>query len=215
MSAKPRLLDLFCGAGGASMGYAHAGFEVVGVDIAPQPRYPFTFHQADALTFPFEGFDVVHASPPCQAFTAYCRRPAHVKPSADLIAQVRARIHAWGGVGVIENIGGSTLRPHVTRLCGSAFGIDVRRHRYFESTVLLMWSGCQHYTQAPRFKQATNRQNKRRTIEVGVWRIPLPEQRRAMGIDWMTLEELSEAIPPAYTEFLGRQLVAVLAEAVA
>jgi DNA (cytosine-5)-methyltransferase 1 len=199
---------LFCGAGGAAAGYARAGFSVVGVDIKPQPRYPFAFVQGDALNPPFDlrEFDAIHASPPCQGFTAYKRRPDHVAPRENLIPAVRAMLEASGRPWIIENVPGAPLLAP-TMLCGSMFGLDVRRHRWFESTPpVLMAPGCAH-DGAPRFAQATNRTNKRRTVEVGVWRIPLPVQRAAMGIDWMDLEELSEAIPPAYTEYLGHRLL--------
>lgn len=203
---KPRLLDLFCGAGGAARGYADAGFEVVGVDVEAQPRYPFEFHQADATTFPLDGFDAVHASPPCQGFTAYRRRPAHVAPRPNLIPAMRARLSASGLPYVIENVSGAPLLNPIT-LCGSSFGLDVRRHRLFESNRQLIGAPCAHELQAPRFPPATNRTNLRRTVEVGVWRIPLDIQRKAMGIDWMELRELSQAIPPAYTHWIGRQLI--------
>ena len=204
---RPRLLDLFCGAGGASMGYHRAGFEVVGVDINPQRHYPFEFVQADALDFDVTGFDAIHASPPCQAFTAYKRRPNHVGEYPNLIADVRDRLTAAGVPFVIENIPGarSELRNPV-QLCGSSFGLDVRRHRLFESNVPMLAPPCDHSWQTPRFPQATNRKNLRRTVEVGVYRIPLAVQQRAMEIDWMRLDELSEAIPPAYTEWIGAAL---------
>ena len=106
--SRPRLLDLFCGAGGAAMGYHRAGFDIVGVDIAPQPHYPFEFHQADAMTFPLDGFDVVHASPPCQVFTAYRRKGYGVGDDyPDLIAATRGRI-AGASCYVIPN--GSAAR---------------------------------------------------------------------------------------------------------
>jgi DNA (cytosine-5)-methyltransferase 1 len=207
---KPRLLDLFCGAGGAAMGYQQAGFDVVGVDIVDQPRYPFVFHQADALTYPLDGFDAVHASPPCQAFTAYRRKGHGVGDGyPDLIAPMRSRLQTSGLPYVIENVPGAPLENPV-QLCGSSFGLDVRRHRLFESSLALLALLCDHGWQKPRFPCATNRLNLRRTVEVGVWRIPLQVQQRAMGIDWMTLEELSEAIPPAYTEHIGRQLRSVI-----
>ena len=208
----PRLLDLFCGAGGAAMGYHRAGFDVVGVDVEPQPHYPFEFHQADALTFPLNGFDAIHASPPCQAFTAYRRRGGGVGDGyPDLIAPVRDGLEATGCRWVIENVPGAPLRSPV-QLCGSGFGLDVRRHRLFESNVALMAPPCAHGLQTPRYAPATNRTNLRKTVEVGVWRIPLDVQRQAMGIDWMTLPELTEAIPPAYCEFIGEQLLAALSE---
>lgn len=207
-----RILDLFCGAGGAAMGYHRAGFTVVGVDIRPQPNYPFEFHQADAMSFPLDGFDAIHASPPCQAFTAYKRRPNHVGEYPNLIADVRSRLVTTGVPFVIENIPGARaeLRNPI-QLCGSSFGLDVRRHRLFESNILLGVPPCNHGWQTPRFPQATNRKNLRRTVEVGVYRIPLAVQQKAMGIDWMRLDELSEAIPPAYTEHIGQQLLAQIA----
>lgn len=211
---KPRLLDLFCGAGGAAMGYSRAGFDVVGVDINPQPHYPFTFEQGDAVrmiehNLPWaRSFDVVHASPPCQFGTAYRRRPDHVKESPNLISTTRQLLERIGRPFVIENLWLNRSHLHdPVKLCGSSFGLDVQRHRAFEVTVPLLPPPCDHSWQSPRFPQATNRTNQRRTVEVGVWRIPLADQQRAMGIDWMDLEELSEAIPPAYTNFLGNVLI--------
>jgi DNA (cytosine-5)-methyltransferase 1 len=209
---KPRLLDLFCGAGGASMGYRQAGFDILGVDVEPHDAYPFYLHTDDALEVLKDraflvGFDVIHASPPCQAFTAYRRRGNGVGDGyPDLIVEVRTALVAWGGTYVIENVPGAPLHNPV-QLCGSSFGLDVRRHRLFESNAPLMAPPCIHGTQRPRFAQATNRTNLRRTVEVGVWRIPLDVQQRAMGIDWMGLDDLTEAIPPAYTEHIGGQLI--------
>lgn len=203
-------LDLFCGAGGASMGLHRAGFRVTGVDREPQPSYPFEFIQADAfgdvrtlMRFGPMDFDLVWASPPCQGFTAYKRRKNHVRPRPNLIPSVREMLRAWRRPYVIENVPGAPLENPST-LCGSMFGLNVRRHRLFETSFKLPTLHCNHAVQYPRFPQATNRKNLRRTVEVGVWRIPLKTQQEAMGIDWMTLEELSEAIPPAYSEFIGR-----------
>lgn len=206
---KTRVLDLFCGAGGAAEGYRQAfgDVEIIGVDIAPQPRYPFTFVQADAMEYPADGFDFIHASPPCQAFTAYRRRPDHVGEYPDLIAPTRERLEATGVPYVIENVRGAPLLDTAIQLCGSSFGLDVRRHRLFESNVTMLAPPCNHGWQTPRFPPATNRTNLRSTVEVGVWRIPLDVQQRAMGIDWMELRELSEAIPPAYTRWLGNRIV--------
>lgn len=208
---RPILLDLFCCAGGASMGYYRAGFRVFGVDHKPQPHYPFPFFQSDALEFAARHawhFDAVHASPPCQWGTAYARRPDHVKDSPNLIAETREVLSGKGVPYVIEQP--EHGRPHMlapVMYCGSSFGLDVRRHRLFESNVGLLSPACDHSWQTPRFKPATNRTNLRRTVEAGVWRIPLDVQQKAMGISWMTREELSQAIPPAYTEHIGRQLV--------
>lgn len=214
---KPRLLDLFCCAGGAGTGYARAGFDVVGVDINPQPNYPFEFHQGDALEYLAKHgheFDAIHASPPCQTFTAYGR--SDTKGWRDnylnFLPQTQEALDEFDVPCVIENVPGAPLRDPM-QLCGSSFGLDVRRHRLFESNVPLMSIPCDHSWQTPRFAPASNRTNLRSTVEVGVWRIPLEVQQQAMGIDWTTLRELSEAIPPAYTEFVGRQLLANITEA--
>jgi DNA (cytosine-5)-methyltransferase 1 len=211
--SKPRLLDAFCCAGGAGMGYSQAGFEVVGVDLAPQPNYPFEFHQGDALEFIRDHgheFDAIHASPPCQSFTAYRRRGQGVGDGyLNLIPEARDALAELGLPYVIENVPGAPLNSPI-QLCGSSFSLDIRRHRLFESSFDLLGIPCDHSWQTPRFAPATNRKNLRRTVEVGVWRIPLEVQQKAMGIDWTTLRELSEAIPPAYTEFVGRQLMEVV-----
>ena len=203
-----RIADLFCCAGGAAEGY-HRAFpdaEIVGVDIEPQPNYPFEFVLADAMTFDLAGFDFIHGSPPCQAFTAYRRKGHGVGDNyPDLIGPLRERLRATGVPWVIENVPRAPLENHV-QLCGSSFGLDVRRHRWFESNVPLRGSLCDHHWQTPRFPPATNRTNLRSTVEIGVWRIPLDVQQRAMGIDWMTREELSEAIPPAFTEHIGNSI---------
>lgn len=220
-SERPLLLDLFAGAGGAAAGYHLAGFDVIGIDKDPQPNYPFSFWQRDALEVLHELLregqyagchpKAFHASPPCQWATAYGRRPGHVGEYRNLIAPIRELLVDSGKPYVIENVEGARdhLRDPIT-LCGSSFGLDVRRHRLFESNVRIEALNCAHRWQTPRFAQATNRANKRSTVEVGVWRIPLEVQQEAMGIDWMTLEELSEAIPPAYTEWIGRYLMAAL-----
>lgn len=216
MTSKPVLIDGYCGAGGATKGYQRAGFYVIGVDVKTQPHYcGDEFVQADFLTFPIEGAQAVHASPPCQHWTAYGRRPEHVGNYPDLIEATRARLVSSGMPYVIENIPGTPLEAPIL-LCGSMFDLDVQRHRLFETSWRLEdhpWP-CRHGIWAPRYPQATNRRNLRRTVEVGVWRIPLADQRRAMGIDWMKLEELSEAIPPAYTEWIGARLFEVVRQGV-
>lgn len=208
---RPRLLDLFCKAGGAAMGYYRAGFDVYGVDVEAQPNYPFPFILADALTVGLDGFDAIHASPPCQWGTAYARRPNHVKASPELVRVTRERLASTGLPYVIEQPPhGRLVMQSPVSYCGSSFGLDIRRHRLFESNRSLVAPACDHSWQAPRFPHATNRTNLRSTVEVGVWRIPLDVQQRAMGIDWMTVPELSQAIPPAYTEHIGRQLYAAV-----
>ncbi len=177
------------------------------------PRYAGdTFVQADALTFPLEGFDAIHASPPCQHWTAYRRRGGSVGDGyPNLIPAIRGRLQAAGVPYVIENVEQARAELHgPIRLCGTGFALDVERHRLFESNVPILGVPCAHGRNTPRFPQATNRANKRRTVEVGVWRIPLSVQQQAMQIDWMTLEELSEAIPPAFTRYIGEALRAQL-----
>jgi len=177
-----RLLDLFCGAGGAAMGYHRAGFEVVGVDITPQPHYPFEFHQGDAMTFPLEGFDVIHASPPCQTYIRGGTVDKAKHP--DLLPSVRYGFE-WEGVPyVIENVPGAPMRPDVI-LCGSMFGLGIRRHRWFESNVALPpWTlACNH--SLPVTGVYGHRHG-----DGGAWKGMLPSNHetwsREMGIDWMT-----------------------------
>jgi len=209
----PRLLDLFSGAGGAARGYQNAGWHVTGVDVAEQPRYAGDeFVHGDAVAFLAahgNEYDAIHASPPCQSFTAYRRRGQGVGDGyRNLIPVTRALLEHVGRPYVIENVPGAPLIDP-TQLCGSSFGLDVRRHRLFEAHAFTIPPvACDHGWQTPRFPPATNRTNLRRTVEVGVYRIPLPTQRVAMGVDWpMTRQELSESIPPAYTEHIGRALI--------
>lgn len=212
---KPKLLDLFCGAGGAAMGYHRAGFEVIGVDNKPQPHYPFEFHQADALTYPLEGYDAYHASPPCQAFTKYKNNRKDLPDRyPNLIPAVRE--HLGGETYVMENVVGAPLKSPIT-LCGSMFGLDIQRHRLFELTFPILTPPCNHSMWQPnRFPGGRSRERGnarvlcRGTVEIGRWNIPLKTQNKAMGIDWMKLEELSEAIPPAYTEYIGKYLLEAL-----
>jgi DNA (cytosine-5)-methyltransferase 1 len=214
MTAGWHLLDLCCSWGGAGWGYHLAGFSsITGVDNEPQPGYPFNFIQADALTFPLDGYDAVHASPLCWKWSAYRRRPKLTgKDYPDMIGPIRDRLKAWGGPYIIENVPGAPLVSPVT-YCGSSFGLDIRRHRLLEAGgggLMLTAPPCDHAWQTPRFPCATNRVNLRRTVEIGVYRIPIAVQQKAMGIDWMPLGKLSQAIPPAYTEHAGRQLLAYL-----
>jgi DNA (cytosine-5)-methyltransferase 1 len=203
-----RLLDLFCGAGGSAVGYHRAGFDVVGVDINPQPRYPYEFHQADAMTFPLDGFDAIHASPVCYAWSKMrdCR-PGSKLDQPDLITPIRPLLQATGVPYVIENVPGAPLVNPV-QICGSGLGMPLQRHRLFESNVPLWGVPCAHGQNAwnPAYGHSTGRK-RRRVPVIGEWRIPKQLQHEAMGIDWMTLEELTEAIPPAFTEHIGLQLL--------
>lgn len=210
---RPRLVDLFCKAGGAAKGYHRAGFEVVGVGKDPQPNYPFEFHQADVLEFPLDNFDVVHASPPCQRYSTQTADPGR---HPDLIGPTRDRLA--GRAYVIENVEGARRElVDPIRLCGSAFGLDLRRHRYFESSLNLEGKPCDHAWQTRRFQSLDRRMvvAGRVATVVGVhghlnYSGEFELRCRAMGIDWMTNEELVEAIPPAYTEWIGRQLLGLL-----
>jgi len=213
---KPRLLDLFCCQGGAAMGYSRAGFDVVGVDIAPQPRYPFEFHQGDALEYLAahgHEFDAIHASPPCQAFTAL-KVMYNAKPHPDLLTPTRAALIALGKPYVIENVEGAPMVNYVT-LCGTAFGLgtdamELRRHRRFEvSPPFLMVPPCAHGLKPVIGIYGGHWRDRRENAPVK--NLPLSEAVIAMGIDWMSGHGLSQAIPPAYTEFIGRHLRAALA----
>ncbi len=211
-----RLLDLFCKAGGASVGYHRAGFtEIVGVDIEPQPRYPFTFVQADALEYVAahgNEFDCIHASPPCQAYTPLrALRSGKVYP--DLVAATRAALMASGKAWAIENVPGSPLHDGVF-LCGSMFGLRVYRHRRFETSVFL-WQPDHPPHLALAGAKGTKGGRGRKAHYLGGGNITIAGNvgsycGGAMGIDWMIGKELSQAIPPAYTEWLGKQLLAAM-----
>jgi DNA (cytosine-5)-methyltransferase 1 len=216
---KPRLLDLFCCAGGAATGYADAGFEVVGVDIEPQPRYPFAFIQADVLSLDrrfLRFFDAIHASPPCQGYTAMRHAPG-AKGAPLLIDAVRIQLTAAGRPWVIENVEEAAwaMRAPIL-LCGSMFelgtqGHQLQRHRLFETSFAIKAPECQHSAQPvvgvygghARCRSAKHGGRTTRDVWQGGHKAAASE---ALGINWATLNELSEAIPPAYTRFLGRRL---------
>ena len=221
---KPKLLDLFSCAGGAAKGYADAGFEVVGVDIDPQPRYPYEFHQGDALAFVAEHgheFDVIHASPPCQTFSR--TKTLHGNEHPDLVAETRDALEATGKPWVIENVVGAPLIDPL-RLCGTEFGmvapdvdgvpLKLVRHRLFESNIMLTGAGgCRHdhTIQTASIYGAgggwtpRHRDNPERR---GGYIPHIDVIKRLLGIDWMTKHELSQSIPPAFTEHVGQQLMA-------
>ena len=207
-----RLLDLFCGAGGAAVGYHRAGFEVVGVDVAFQKHYPFEFRQADALEYLAEHgreFDVIHASPPCQAYSAGARmRKGVAKDHPRLIEPCRASLVAIRATYVIENVPGAPLLDPF-RLCGSSFGLRVRRHRLFEASLRLIPPPCEHNGSVVIGVYGDHPENAPiRKGHPAMRARDMMEAREAMGIDWMPLwAEIKEAIPPAYTEWIGRQLL--------
>ncbi len=217
---KPRLLDLFCGAGGAAMGYHRAGFEVVGVDINPQPNYPFSFFQADALDGieRFGPVDAIHASPPCQAYSVLRRaNPGAEYP--DLVAPTRELLEQTGLPWVMENVPGAPVRASIV-LCGSMFGLgasdrQLRRHRLFELSEMMLQPECRHEGEAIGVYGGgpTGRYTFENGIRKGLkgrrggYQGTMDERREAMGIDWMRSQELNNAIPPAYTEWIGSRLM--------
>jgi DNA (cytosine-5)-methyltransferase 1 len=217
--SQPRLLDLFSGAGGASRGYQQAGFHVTGVDIEPQPRYAGDeFIQADAMDVLADHaflaqFDAIHASPPCQAFSVASKYKGTAHRHADLLTGTRGRLQAAGVPWVIENVPGAPMRADYL-LCGCMFGLPgLRRERWFETS----WHGfalnlC-HDHREPVITVAGHGppswvRSEARPVTVADW-------RRAMGITWMNRDELAQAIPPAYGQFIGEQLLGHLAEVAA
>ena len=254
-----RLLDLFCGAGGAAMGYSRAGFEVIGVDNKPQKHYPFEFHQADAFDYLRDHgkeFDVIHASPPCQAFSSL-QNMWNAKKHMDQLTPITAALMAIDKPWVVENVPGAPI-IHPLILCGTMFGLrtvdgagELRRHRLFDSnSVWGLTPQCQHNGPVIGFYGSHGR-DRRRTVPVsqnpdinkrretvtatshcdtsitarrrravivtghcggysrrdGVQSFTVDKRKEAMGIDWMTGDELSQAIPPAYTEWIGKRLL--------
>lgn len=201
---RPLLLDLFCGAGGCAAGYHRAGFDVVGVDNTPQPNYPFTFVHHDAIVvlenLVRDGhtlgryFDAVHASPPCQGYANVTRWRGSQDDHPRFIAEVRSLLMQAGVPWVIENVRTTELKPCVV-LCGSMFGLPIRRHRGFETSwgCSPMVLACHHQSIDMAFEHKQER-----------------AYADAMGCTWMTSHEAREAIPPAYTEHVGRFLRAEL-----
>lgn len=218
-----RLLDLFCGAGGCSVGYHRAGFtEIVGVDNRPMPRYPFAFVQADALEYLAEHgheFDFIHASPPCQRYSR--SRTIHDSGNrhADLVAPTRALLQKVGRPYVIENVTEAPVHFPVV-LCGLMFGLRVLRHRKFESSLILLAPEHRPHPKGQHTGTSTRHGNGYSSGEHGLVCVAgnnfRPQAARdAMGIDWMRQKELAQAIPPAYTEYLGRQIIRQLQDAAA
>lgn len=199
---KPKLLDLFCGAGGCTKGYQRAGFHVTGVDIKKQPRYcGDEFHQADAMTFDLSGFDFIHASPPCQAFSQ--AKTIHGRGKhQDLLTPTRERLQASGSPWVIENVPNAPMRKDLI-LCGTQFGLKdgkycLIRHRWFEfwKPIMFLVPPCNHS------KDIISVFGHGGHIYHGV-----EQWRRIMKINWMNRDELAQAVPPAYTEFIGRRVL--------
>jgi DNA (cytosine-5)-methyltransferase 1 len=219
--SRPRLLDLFCGAGGASVGYHRAGFDVTGVDNKPHPDYPFEILIDDAMTVVrdrdyLDTFDVVAGSPPCPRYSRIT--PEHTRHQhPDYLPPFRDAMKTWGGIYVIENVVGAPM-DHPLMLCGSAFGLRVRRHRLFESNAFLMASGCFHDPTTPPVGVYGDHGDARVYVRPetgtrrGIKAQGVAEAQHALGIDWMTTwDDLTDAIPPAYTHYLGDQLMDHLA----
>ena len=224
-----RVLDLFCGAGGAAMGLHRAwpDAKILGIDTAKQKNYPFDFEQADALTYPLEGFDFIWASPICKGHTQL--RFLHTdREYADLVTPTRRRLHATRIPWAIENVPNAPFPRGSLILCGTMFGLrtrdgrgELRRHRIFElSSGSPLRPPFQHSRKSVRIFGThgglhTLDQHERRVVRVhghsggvarGIQMFNVAEWKEAMGIDWMTAEELSQSIPPAYSEFIARQV---------
>jgi len=204
--SRPKLLDLFCGAGGAAMGYYRAGFEVVGIDIEHQRHFPFEFHRADALIFPLEGYDVIHASPPCQAYTKAAKQWRKLgRKYSDLIGVVRNRLK--GKIYIIENVPGSPLVNPII-LNGAMFDLKIHRIRWFELGGFEIPAFLIPSMPSP-IKMGRAIKNGDIIQPIGHFS-GVEYARQQMGINWMNQSELADAIPPAYTEFIGKQLMKTL-----
>jgi DNA (cytosine-5)-methyltransferase 1 len=216
---KPKLLDLFCCAGGAGLGYSRAGFDVVGIDVNPQPHYPLPFIQTDAMNLDpkfIALFDAIHASPPCQAYSDLAKRNGNAHEWPRLIEPVREMCVKSGLPYVIENVEGAPLRNPVV-LCGTMFKeLRVIRHRLFETNFAVLCPPHSKHPKCHTFDKRKSHYGKtnemRDFVSVnGGGNCSVAAARDAMGIDWMNKNELNEAIPPAYTFFIGKQLHGLLA----
>lgn len=231
MTTRKRLLDLFCGGGGAGMGYHRAGFEVVGVDIKPQKHYPFAFVLMDAIQaldtlltggyitdnagrhWYLDDFDAIHTSPPCQKYARTKNLKTSRRDHPDLIAPIRELLKATDKPYIIENVAEAPL-VNAIMLCGTMFDLGVIRHRLFECNPVVWWppSPCQHEGKIiPMWWKSRQRAllagGNYKYVHVVGKSFLMPEAKAAMGIDWMVRDEISQAIPPAYTEWIGQQLM--------
>ncbi|MFH9005220.1 SAM-dependent methyltransferase [Streptomyces afghaniensis] len=212
---RPRLLDTFCCQGGAGMGYADAGFDVTGVDIRPQPRYPFAFIQAEAVAFiraHGAEYDFIHASPPCQHDSACQRIRGNTHP--DLIDPTRAALESTGRPWVMENVGGAVPKLRVpVMLCGPMFGVETYRHRYFETGGGFTFDQPRHAAHlVPQAKMGRPVPPGHYGQFVGNFS-GVDLARRVLGVPWMNRDGIRECIPPAYTHHIGRLAITQLAPA--
>ena len=211
---RPRLLDLFCCEGGAAKGYTDAGFEVIGVDIDPQPRYPYEFHQGDATSWPLDGYDAIHASPPCKDHTDLAAQSGG-DGTGWMLQHTIDRLTAW----VVENVESPSAKRHMNgalTLCGSAFGLGaagrlLKRHRLFLTNVPMLAPPCvcSGWPIGGVYGTGGTGQMTRG------YKFHPEDAKQAMGIAWMSRDGLSQAIPPAYAQFIGEQLVTALAPSLA
>lgn len=226
---RPKLLDLFCGAGGAAMGYYRAGFDVVGVDIKPQPRYPFAFIQGDALDvlsrmlhgekflasdgrlYGIKDFAAIHASPPCQGYSKTRSLSRNDSTQKKLIPETRYIIKKTHLYYVIENVEGAPLLDPIL-ICGPMVGLNkIYRHRLFETNFHIPF--LLHASHGLSVDKLSGKNSKRDIVQVcgkGRYKGYMDRARIAMEIDWMNEQEIAEAIPPAYTEFVGKQMLTVV-----
>lgn len=220
-----KLLDVFCGAGGAAMGYYRAGFtEIIGIDNKPQPNYPFDFVRmdfVDLFTVPYPVFwqdaDLIHASPPCQAYSVLAKRNGNADEHPRFINALRDMLDSTNRDWVIENVMGAPLFEPLF-LCGTMFGLRVIRHRLFEFSYSIHQRGLPTSPAHPKHRLVYTRDKRKGHYGLldefvdpvsvnGGGNCSVAAARDAMGIDWMTKAELNEAVPPAYTEWIGKRLI--------